>query len=106
VTPESHAVHDWIEATEQAEADFIEQDMYQIKSTLWNYVGVIRTQNNLKRARSMMYQLKNDIEDFYKQAKLSDELIGLRNAVEIALVIADQSLKNNNPVGCFYKLMK
>lgn len=101
--PQSYEVKDWINSTEQVESEFIEQDMFAIKSTLWNYVGVIRSQRNLKRARSMVFQLKEDIEEFYKQAKLSDELIGLRNAAEIALIIIDQSLKNNNPVGCFYK---
>lgn len=94
---------EWVNSSQQVESDFIEQDMFAIKSTLWNYVGVIRSQRNLKRARSMVFQLKEDIEEFYKQAKLSDELIGLRNAAEIALIIIDQSLKNNTSVGCFYK---
>jgi hypothetical protein len=51
-----------------------------------------------------MFNLREDIEDFYKQAKLTDELIGLRNAVEISLVIIEQSMKNNTSVGCFYKV--
>lgn len=104
--PESFEAKDWVDSFEQVESEFIEQDMYAIKSTLWNYVGVIRSQTNLKRARSMMVQLKEDIESFYKQAKLSDELIGLRNAIEISLVIIDQSLKNNKSVGCFLKSEK
>jgi L-aspartate oxidase len=102
--PQTFAVKDWVLSTEQFESDFIEQDMFAVKSTLWNYVGVVRTQRNLKRARTILANLQEDIEDFYKQAKLTDELIGLRNAVEIGLVIIEQSLKNNQSVGCFYKV--
>ena len=102
--PQEYEVKDWVLSSEQIESEFIEQDMFAVKSTLWNYVGVMRSQRNLKRARSILSKLKEDIEDFYKQAKLSDELIGLRNAAEIGLVIIDQSLKNNNSVGCFYKV--
>lgn len=102
--PEKFDAKEWELSSAQVESDFIEQDMFAIKSTLWNYVGVIRSQRNLKRARSITFQLKEDIENFYKQAKLTDELIGLRNAAEISLVIIDQSLKNNVSVGCFYKV--
>jgi L-aspartate oxidase len=103
--PSNIVIKDWVYSTEQVENDYIEQDLFEIKSTMWNYVGIIRTQKNLKRAKLILQQLKDDIENFYKKAKLTNELIGLRNSVEIGLLIVDQSLQNNNPVGCFYKLL-
>lgn len=101
-----YKVKDWVYSHEQSENDYIEQDLYAVKSTMWNYVGIVRTQKNLKRAKIILQQLQNDIEDFYKKAKITNDLIGLRNSVEIGLLITEQSLKNNKPVGCFFKVIE
>jgi L-aspartate oxidase len=45
----------------------------------------------------------NEIETFYRATKLSDGLIGLRNAVEAALIVADAARHNHQSRGCHFR---
>jgi len=47
--------------------------------------------------------LQNEIEMFYRATKLSDGLIGLRNAVEVALLIAEAARHNRQSRGCHFR---
>jgi len=58
----------------------------------------------LKRADAMLVELSEEIQRFYRDAKLSDELIGLRNAVEVSHLVLGASKRNTESVGCFYRL--
>jgi L-aspartate oxidase len=50
----------------------------------------------------MFIELQDEISKFYKNAQLHDELIGLRNGVEVAFMVLNASLRNKQSVGCFY----
>ena len=78
----------------------IKQDQDLIQSTMWNYVGLIRTPQRLKRAFRDLRNLEYDIETFYNETQLSDELIGLRNMVKVSVIITTAALKNKQSVGC------
>jgi len=69
---------------------------------MWNYVGIIRTTKRLKRAVSDLLHLEKEIDHFYRDVLISDELIGLRNGVKAALLIAKAALKNQHSVGCHF----
>lgn len=73
-----------------------------LKQTMWNYVGLSRSRNRLARARAMFMELQDEISKFYKNAKLHDELIGLRNGVEVGFMVLNASMRNKESVGCFY----
>jgi L-aspartate oxidase len=70
---------------------------------MWNYVGLIRSKDRLGRAEVMMKELRDEINRFYRDAKLVDSLIGLRNAVEIGHQVILSSRRNTESVGCFYR---
>jgi cytochrome c oxidase assembly protein subunit 15 len=65
----------------------IAQDMSSIKHIMWNYVGLVRTTPRLSRAIQDLRNLEVEIERFYRKAALTDELLGLRNAVRVALIV-------------------
>jgi L-aspartate oxidase len=50
----------------------------------------------------MFIELQDEISKFYKHAHLNDELIGLRNGVEVAFMVLNASLRNKQSVGCFF----
>jgi L-aspartate oxidase len=95
-------IKDWSEAHEEVDLALIAQDQMTLRQTMWNYVGLSRSQNRLARARAMFIELQDEISKFYKNAKLHDELIGLRNGVEVAFMVLNASLRNKQSVGCFY----
>ena len=57
----------------------------------------------LARAQRELRQLNIEIERFYQRTRLSDELIGLRNAVRTAIVVADAAWQNRRSMGCHYR---
>jgi L-aspartate oxidase len=95
-------IKDWSQASEEADLALIAQDQMTLKQTMWNYVGLSRSQNRLARARAMFIELQDEVSRFYKNAKLHDELIGLRNGVEVAFMVLNSSSRNKQSVGCFY----
>lgn len=99
----SNFIKDWIESTVPADLALIHQDWLTLKQTMWNYVGLTRTSTRLKRAEAMFGELYDEIQKFYKDARLHDELIGLRNAVEVASQVLGASRRNQNSIGCFYR---
>jgi len=57
-----------------------------------HYVGLGPHTERLSRAIRELRHLWNEIETFYRTTRVSDGLIGLRNAVEVALIIAEAAL--------------
>lgn len=95
-------IKDWSSGQEEIDLALVTQDQMTLKQTMWNYVGLSRSQNRLNRARAMFIELQDEISRFYKNAQLHDELIGLRNGVEVAFMVLNASLRNKQSVGCFY----
>ena len=95
-------IKDWNLGEEEIDLALVAQDQLTLKQTMWNYVGLSRSQNRLNRARAMFIELQDEISKFYKHAQLHDELIGLRNGVEVAFMVLNASLRNKQSVGCFY----
>lgn len=99
---DANKIKDWKQGKEDLDLALIAQDQLTLKQTMWNYVGLSRSQNRLQRARAMFLELEDEIQKFYKNAQMHDELIGLRNGVEVAFMVLNASLRNKKSVGCFY----
>ncbi len=96
-------IRDWQLGEEPIDLALIHQDWLTLKQTMWNYVGLTRSPDRLKRAHAMFRELFEEIQNFYRNAQLQDELIGLRNAVEVAYNVLQSSLRNKKSIGCFYR---
>jgi L-aspartate oxidase len=96
----------WDESNLTVDADpaLIQGDMQTIQSIMWHYVGLIRSGDRLSRAIRELRHMQNEIETFYRSTRLSDGLIGLRNAVEAALVVAQAARHNRHSRGCHYRV--
>jgi len=79
------------------------QDMISIKHIMWNYVGLVRTTARLARAIQDLRNLEVEIERFYRKAALTDELLGLRNAVRVALIVTLAAWENHESRGAHYR---
>lgn len=103
--PQADDIPPWDESdlTHDSDPALIQGDMQTIQNVMWHYVGLIRSGDRLSRAIRELRHLQNEIETFYRKTKLSDGLIGLRNAVETALVIAQAARHNRQSRGCHYR---
>jgi len=80
-----------------------QQDMETIRRTMWYYVGLIRATYRLRRAIDDLRHLQREIDFFYRHSQLTDQLIGLRNAVQAALIVARAAWENKTSRGCHYR---
>jgi len=81
----------------------IMQDIVSLKHVMWNYVGLVRTSRRLARAIRDLRNLEVEVERFYRRAAMSDDLIGLRNAVRVALIVTLAAWENQESRGCHYR---
>lgn len=102
--PEAVNYPPWQDAgPKQPDPALISQDMSVIQHMMWNYVGLVRTARRLERALRELRQLETEIEQFYRVSRVTDELIGLRNAVRAAVIVAAAAWANKNSLGCHYR---
>lgn len=87
----------------EPDPNLIQGDMQSVRNLMWHYVGLVRSEYRLNRAIRDLRQLWLDIEEFYRKTRLSDGLIGLRNSVQTALIVAYAAHRNRNSRGCHYR---
>jgi L-aspartate oxidase len=87
----------------EPDPNLIQGDMQTIRSLMWHYVGLVRSEYLLNRAVRDLRHLWLDIEEFYRKTRLSDGLIGLRNSVQAALIIAHAAQRNRISRGAHYR---
>jgi L-aspartate oxidase len=97
-------VEDWQMSHEKVDPALIRQDWMTIKQTMWNYVGLIRDKDRLRRALKMLRQLQWEIDSFYEKSALTADLIGLRNGILTALLITQGAWRNKQSLGCHYRI--
>ncbi len=93
----------WIEKNEEVDISLLNQDWMIIKHTMWNYVGLIRSERRLRRAQRILRELQTEVETFYRRVAMSDEIIGLRNGLQTARAILYAAIRNARSKGCHYR---
>lgn len=105
-TPPFGHVAPWQSARTAKEIDpaLVIQDWVTIKSTMWNYAGMVRSSRRLDRAQADLSYLEHRVEQFYRENRLSPELVGLRNAIQVATIITTAARRNRVSRGCHYRI--
>jgi L-aspartate oxidase len=97
-------IADWRYEKEPADPALISQDWLTIQHTMWNYVGLIRSEKRLNRAKRVLQELDLEIARFYEKCEISDSIIGLRNGILTALLIQDAADQARESRGCHYRI--
>ncbi len=97
-------IHDWYYPEEDEDVDraLINQDWLSIKSTMWNYTGIVRTKKRLERARADLDYLRHRIEKFYKEARMGPGIVELKHGIQVALLITYAAINNPVSLGAHY----
>lgn len=98
-------IKEWqsVQSSEEVDPVLILQDWLSIKTTMWNYAGIVRTKKRLKRAYADLQYLAHRIERFYQESTLSKELIELRHGIIASIIIVRAALRNERSIGCHHR---
>jgi L-aspartate oxidase len=88
---------------DQAQRGSITQAMVTLRRIMWERVALVRSTNGLRRARADLEGLRARVEELYRSARLTDSLVGVRNAVEAALIVTTAAWENRESRGCHFR---
>lgn len=99
-------IKDWQDKDldEKIDPALIQHDWRTLRSTMWNYVGVMRSSRRLQRAIHDLKNLMDEVGTFYRDTKLKRPLIELHNAIQTALLVARSAYRNKRSIGCHWRV--
>ncbi len=77
----------------------ISHNRREIQQVMWDYVGIVRSNHRLRRARWRMELIREEVERFYKKTKVTEQLLELRNIALCATLIIRCAMKRKESRG-------
>jgi len=82
----------------------IQHNWHELRLLMWDYVGIVRTSKRLERALRRIQMLQQEIDEYYANFRVSNNLLELRNLVQVAELIVRCAMQRKESRGLHYTL--
>ena len=104
--PSNVSIPDWDDKGTQIQKEhiLIQHNLKQLQALMQNYVGIVRSNYRLEKANLHLELIYNEVEELYKKSKINTSLCELRNMINIAHLIVNQSIARKDNRGGFFNI--